>query len=140
MNAIANIDRIERLETEMRAFPQISIPVTHHFAPGVYAREVTIPAGSLVTGKIHKRAHLNIISKGEITVLTDDGLKRIKAPCTLLSAPGTKRVGLAHTDTVWTTIHGTYETDLGKIEAEFIAQSRDDYLEFRAALLLAAKE
>lgn len=120
-----SLDQIERLEREIAMLPSRlpDLPVFHHFAPGVYAREMRIPAGVLVTGKIHKTTHLNIVSAGELTVWTEDGMKRIRAPFTFVSKPGTKRVGLAHEDTVWTTIHATNETDLEKIEAEVIEPS-----------------
>lgn len=114
-------DKIDRLEAELFKSPhQIEIKTTHTFAKGLYAREIFIPKGTLLTGKVHKHEHLNIVSLGDITVLTEDGLKRIQAPCTLVSRPGTKRVGFAHEDTVWTTVHATDETDLEKLEAELV--------------------
>jgi hypothetical protein len=130
-------DQIERLEHCILEFPQLEIPVRHHFAPGIYAREVTIPAGACVTGKIHKHAHLNIVSQGDITVLTENGLKRICAPFTMLSPPGTKRVGWTHSETVWTTIHPnpTDSRDLAELEARFIAPDRAEFLAFCAAKL-----
>lgn len=79
-----------------------------------------IPAGTVATGKVHKTLHLNILSQGDVSVLTEDGMKRIQAPCTIVSPPGTKRAVYAHTDVVWTTIHGTHETDLEKLEADLI--------------------
>ena len=102
---------------------------THHFAPGVYARELFIPKGSILTGKIHKTEHLNIVSQGVIAVATEEGQKLIKAPCTFVSKPGTKRAGYALEDTTWTTIHVTEETDLEKIEDQVIAK---DYSEVKA--------
>jgi len=117
--------QIDRLEDAMRAMPQIVIEPKHYFADGLYAREITIPKGATLTGKIHRTVHLNIISQGDITVLTEHGLQRIKAPATIISQPGTKRVGYAHEDTVWTTIHGTAETDLDKLEEILIAPSHD---------------
>lgn len=111
---------IVRLEEAMKALPQLEIKTTHHFAEGLYAREIMIPAGCLLTGKIHRGEHLNIVSQGEITVWTEGGMKTVKAPFTMVSKPGTKRVGLAHTDTVWTTIHASNETDLALLEAELI--------------------
>ena len=45
-------------------------PVQHHFAPGAYGREMTLPAGLVVVGKIHKHAHINVISKGRLQVFT----------------------------------------------------------------------
>lgn len=128
-------EAILRLEDEMRVAlargdlsPVPEFDVTHHFADGLYARELFIPAGTLLTGKIHRTTHLNIISKGEISVLTEDGMKRIKAPCTIVSKPGMKRVGYAHEDTVWTTIHGTNETDLEVLEKTLISPSYEELL------------
>lgn len=118
-------DKINHLESEMMKAPQLEIKTTHYFSDGIYAREIFIPKGTLLTGKIHKTEHLNICSQGDISVLTEDGIKRIKAPFTMSCRPGTKRVGYAHEDTVWTTIHGTHETDLKMLESELIAKSHD---------------
>lgn len=98
-------ERLDALEAQMRTYPQVDIPPRHYFAKGLYAREITIPRGTLLTGKIHTTQHINIISRGDITVLTEQGPKRVTAPCTLISPPGTKRLGYAHEETVWTTIH-----------------------------------
>ena len=117
---VPTAEQIRRLEREMLRMEQLPIDTHHHFAPGQYAREIVIPAGTLLTGKKHKTEHLNVVSKGEITVWTEDGMRRIKAPFTFVSKPGTKRVGLAHEETVWITIHATSETDLVKLEAELI--------------------
>ena len=104
------------------------IPVTHHFSKDVYAREIKIPAGTLLVGKIHKHQNLNILSQGEMTVLSVDGLVRVKAPYTVVSTPGVKRLAYAHTDCVWTTIHGTDETDVDKIEEKFIAKTYEEVI------------
>ena len=101
-------------------------PVKHIFAPGVYAREIFIPAGSLVVGKIHKHAHLNFITKGRVKVATETGAREYEAPYTFVSEVGTKRAVYAIEDTIWTTIHVTDETDLEKIEDYVIAKSYDD--------------
>ena len=111
---------IMRLEREMLKREQVEIVPVHYFAEGLYAREITIPQGVLLTGKVHKSEHLNILSKGTITVWTEDGMKTLTAPATLVSRPGTKRVGWAHTEVVWTTVHATDKQDLLEIEAELI--------------------
>lgn len=97
------------------------MPTVHHFAPGMYARELRIPAGMVLTGKTHRHAHLNFLLEGDITVWIDGGMRRVQAPQVFVSQPGTKRVGFSHTDTRWVTVHATQETDLEKIEAEVIA-------------------
>lgn len=102
------------------------IPLQHHFSKDVYAREILIPKGSIVVGKIHKHENLNILSKGSLLLVSIDGVMKVEAPYTVVSSPGVKRLALALEDSVWTTIHGTAEKDLEKIEDEFIAKTYDD--------------
>jgi hypothetical protein len=133
-------EKVNRAEDLMRAYGEpAEIPVRNYFANagtarGVYAREITIPAGTLLTGKIHKYEQINILSKGDISVLTEEGIVRVQAPCTIVSPAGTKRIAYAHTECVWTTIHGTELTDLEAIEAQFIAQTEQEYLDFVRAI------
>lgn len=124
------------IEGLMRKGQTIELPVVNYFSKGVYAREMHIPKGTVVSGKIHKHFNLNIMSKGELSVLTENGVVRVKAPYTLVSPPGTKRIAYAHEDTIWTTIHGTDETDVDKIEAEFVAQDEAEYIAFVEAAKL----
>lgn len=113
----------------MQAGDPVPIEPVHRFADGIYAREITIPANTLLTGKIHKTRHLNIISKGAITVWSDgEPVRRIEAPYSFVAEPGARRVGFAHEDTVWTTIHATSETDLERLEAELIEPHENPYL------------
>lgn len=134
------IEKVERLEDAMRAYEPLDLPVRHYFARGVYAREITIPKGSIVTGKIHKYSQVNILSKGEMSIFTGNDVIRITAPFTIVSPPGTKRAAYAHEECVWTTIHGTHETDVEKIEQTLIAQNSREYLQFKRELLSVPKE
>jgi hypothetical protein len=123
------LTQILELETRMRAQPQVLIEPVHYFAKGLYARQITIPAGVQLTGRIHRHEHLNIISCGDISIWTEDGAVRIRGPATLVSRPGTKRVGFAHTETVWTTIHAVSEElsracDIARIEEELVLPDR----------------
>lgn len=135
MNELLNLkasdkEKIFAIEDLMRLQPQVDLKVVNYFSYGVYARELHIPAGIMLTGEIHKLENLNILSKGEISVMTENGMMRVKAPFTVVSPPGTKRIALAHTDCIWTTIHGTFEKDLDIIEKYFIAKSEAEYLEY----------
>lgn len=109
-------------------------PLNHCFAPGVYARTILLPAGGVILGKIHKHAHLNIISEGRVEVATQDGHIEYTATAIFTSTPGTKRAVYAFEDTLWTTIHLTDETDLEKIEDEIIAKSFEEYDAFKLML------
>lgn len=128
--------QVNALEEMLKAFAPVDLPVTNHFSEGVYARELFIPKGTTLTGKIHKFSNLNIMVSGELSVLTENGVQRVKAPFVVTSPAGTKRVAYAHEDTRWITIHGTNETDVEKIEHQFIAQNEQEYLDFCASQLL----
>jgi hypothetical protein len=105
--------------------------VKHYFSPKddkygccTYAREMFIPKGTLIIGKIHRHQHLNIISKGKVVVYTEFGEKHLEGPVTFVSEIGLKRSVFAVEDTLWTTIHLTEfvgKEDLSKIEDEVIA-------------------
>lgn len=123
-------DKVFAAEAFMKEQPQVEIAVKHYFSQGVYAREITIPANTILTGKIHKFTQLNILSQGEMSVLTEEGVVRVVAPFTVVSPPGTKRIAYTHTECVWTTVHGTDETDVAAIEAKFIAKDESEWLEF----------
>lgn len=113
-------------------FLPADMPVTHHFAPGLYLREIYMKAGTRVVGKMHKTTHLNIITKGDVSVMTRFGKHRITVtdkPIVFLSQPGVKKVLYIHEDTVWMTPHVTEETDLERLEEELIvpeSELRDD--------------
>ena len=106
-------------------------PLVHSFAPGIYVRQISIPAGTLIVGKIHKHEHPNFLLKGKVSVFTESGgVEELEAPLQMISPAGTKRIVYSHTDVVWTTIHATNETDLEKIEEETIAESFEEYEKF----------
>ncbi len=125
---------ILQLEAVMLAMPErhIEIKTTHHFAPGVYMREIFIPKGTTLTGKIHKTEHLNILSQGVLQVMTEDGIKTLTASTVIQSKPGIKRVGHALEDSVWITVHPnvTEERDVDAIETMLIAKTFEEALSF----------
>lgn len=113
-------EQLRELEDEIRKLPPAALVETHHFADGIYGRELFIPAGTVLTGKVHIHSTLNILVKGDITVTTPEGMKRLQAPAVFVSPPGCKKAGFAHTDTIWINVHPTEETDLARIEQQFI--------------------
>lgn len=114
-------ERIERLEGLLLQVEQrgggVPIETWHHFADGLAARTIRIPAGTVLTGAAHRTEHLNIAA-GDITVWTEAGMKRLTGYTVLPSSPGAKRAGFAHADTWWTTIHvnPTNERDPAALE------------------------
>lgn len=119
-------DHILQFESMLRQFEQMYLPLTHTFAPGAYGRTIILPKGCMVVGKIHKHAHLNIVSKGRVSVVTEFGRMDIEGPHVFTSQPGTKRALYVHEECVWTTVHLTNETDLEKIEDEIISKTYEE--------------
>ena len=99
----------------------VELLTVEHHCNGVYAREITIPAGTALVGEIHLQDQINVVSQGVIRVFTEEGVKTISAPSTFISPAGTKRAGYVLEDTVWTVFHATNSTDEDEIRKEFIA-------------------
>ncbi len=118
-------DLVQRLETQLQQGPTLNVDdlTSHHFARGIYMRELLIPAGHCCVGKIHRDEHLNVLLSGKIAVLTEHGVKLLEGPCILKSFPGIKRAGYAVTDTRWLTVHANPddEHDMEKLETRYIA-------------------
>ena len=117
----------------------IDVPVDHHFAPGVYMRQMNAKAGTLVVSKMHRTEHMNILLTGSLTVATEDGIELLKAPLVIKSMPGTKRIGYFHEDSSWITVHPTQTTDLDLIEQQVIVPD-EEIDQFLASLPNKCKE
>jgi hypothetical protein len=113
-------EKVWALQREMLKLPQLELQTNHYFADGMYAREMFRPAGCLIVGKVHKKEHFYIVTKGRIAVTTDEGVREISAPAVIVSKPGTKRAVLALEDSVCMTVHRTDNTDIDVIEAELV--------------------
>lgn len=113
-------EAIVRLQAELAKLPQIELDTQHFFVKGMYARQITIPAGTTLVGKVHKSEHFFMLLKGDMTLWTEEGMRRVQAPYVACAKPGIKRVGLAHTDSVCINVHTTELTDLEQIEQELV--------------------
>jgi len=100
-------------------------PTQNHFAPGMYVREMFIPAGSMLVGKAHVHEHLNILLSGSMYVRMEDKLHYFKAPCIFKSGVGTKKIGYHPEDTRFATVHVNEddETDITILEARYALSS-----------------
>jgi hypothetical protein len=113
------MDRVEQSIVEN--FEPVELTPIHHFFGGMYGRELRIPAGTKLTGKIHRGKTLNVLSKGTIAIYSEgEGPRIITAPFIFVSEPGSRRLGIARTDVVWINFHFTDETDLERLEQQLI--------------------
>lgn len=112
------VEKLERALLDAEAAGHgVKLDTWHHFADGLVARTIFIPAGTVLTGAMHRAESLNIAS-GDISVTTEHGVRRIVGYSVLPSLPGAKRAGIAHADTYWTTVHLNpgNERDIDKLE------------------------
>lgn len=116
-------EKVKALEEVLLEVPQVDCPVRHHFAPGIYAREITIPKGTVLTGAVHKTQNLAVLSSGKLQLVTDDGTTIISAPHILTVMPGMKNAAYALEDSVWTNFFPTEETDTD-ILVELLTESK----------------
>ena len=116
-------EKVKALEEVLLEVPQVDCPVRHHFAPGIYAREITIPKGTVLTGAVHKKQNLAVLSSGKLQLVTDDGTTIISAPHILTVMPGMKNAAYALEDSVWTNFFPTEETDTDVL-VELLTESK----------------
>lgn len=145
MNAVSTTwsDKIRSAVVAAGDMPQVECTLKHFFLPGLYLREITMPAGSVIIGKIHRTEHFNIIQRGRLRIASPAGVEEL-GPCTFVSKPGVQKVLHILEETVWTTVHVTNEMSLAALEQELIVPdecypliNRDAE---RAAIAMAARE
>lgn len=100
----------------------------HVFAPGVYARVMTLPAGMTVVGKIHKYAHICLITHGTVKIVSEFDSGVYSAPRIWISEPGVKRTLHALSDFQMVNIlpNPSDTQDLDEIDAKVIAKNYKD--------------
>lgn len=124
---------IEQLEKAMLAefgsedplLKEITCPLDHRWAPGIYFRTISMPAGSLIVGCEHLTEHLNLVWKGSAQVMINGVIEEIVAPQVFVSKPGVRKVLLIREDCVWSTIHANPDDcrDLEELERRFVVKT-----------------
>jgi len=115
-------EQIVRLQEAMLPHQTKQPEPTHFFAPGMYLRELTVPAGMLLVGKTHRHAHFLVVTKGRAEVISEFGRTVVEPGHVSVSQAGVKRVVLALEDTQFITVHlnPSDTQDLTVVEAEHI--------------------
>ena len=129
LSTLSNMEKIELTEYYLKNYfdgtEQIAkeLPLEHFICNKTYTRQITLPKDMLLTGKVHNFDHVSILSKGDVSVMTDEGVTRIKAPATWISKAGTKRLIYVHEETIWSTIHHSENTLVEDLEKEIVHES-----------------
>ena len=135
------INKVETLENAMLASDDIRIakgnsdmfPLKHSFSEGVYIREMFMPQGGLVIGKLYKISHTWFLLSGDLEVATDEGSEYYIGPCYVNAPEGTKRVLHAVSDVIFVNVYPNPDniTDTDKLEEILTCSSYKKYEEYK---------
>jgi quercetin dioxygenase-like cupin family protein len=130
------MDAVEKLEAQLLQMPQVDLPIIHRFAPGVYMREILMPAGTVVIGHEHTTSHFNVVITGEAFVVMGNERVAVSAGDVFVSEAGVRKALLIEEDTIWQTIHPIEAQDahtwgeeekealIGELETKLIVKSQ----------------
>lgn len=134
LSEIGNMPNILQVEQFLHNHEnKLELPSTHYQIDGVYVRSLFIPAGTMLTGKIHNFENIAILAQGTIKIADSDKSYEISAPYIMVDKPGVKRLGYAVTDVTFITVHRTDKKEIDEIEEELVSK---DFEEFEQKRLL----
>ena len=123
--ALKVFSNVEEAEKAMLQLPQVDCPVVHHFGPNLCIREVFMPKGTMAVGHKQKFKHMNILLKGKVMMLNNDGsTKTIEAPFMFEGEAG-RKIGYVLEDMVWQNIYSTDLKNADDVEQFFIEKSEN---------------
>lgn len=99
----------------------------HYQIKGVYARTMFVPAGMLVTGKIHNFESIGILAQGTMRITNGETSALVSAPYIAVDKPGIKRLGYAETDCTFISVHRTDAEEITDIEDELVSDTFEEY-------------
>jgi hypothetical protein len=123
--ALKVFTNVEEAEKAMLQLPQVDCPLVHHFGPNLCIREVFMPKGTMAVGHKQKFKHMNVLLKGKVMMLNDDGSTKIlEAPFIFEGEPG-RKIGYVLEDMVWQNIYATDLKDSNDVEEFFVEKSEN---------------
>ena len=97
--------KVAYLAHKLHEMAQAECPVEHIMQGDEYIRQIRVPAGSVVIGRVHIHGHLVQLLEGTVLNVTEEGRQEITGPYEFVSAPGYQVVCVAVTDIVARTVH-----------------------------------
>lgn len=120
---ITTAKEVQKLEAKELEKEQVNTPVRHIFGAGIYIRELSAPAGTFLIGHRQVTEHMNVMVKGKVLMLKDDGsIGIVEAPFTGVMKAG-RKIGMVLEDMVWQNIYPTDETDVEVLESTYLDKS-----------------
>ena len=127
-----NTPAILAIEAMMKAnFDQVALKeqtdTEHYQIKGVYARSMFVPAGMMITGKIHNFESIGILAQGTMRITNGETSVVVSAPYITVDKPGIKRLGYAETDCTFISIHRTDAEEIADIEDELVSDTFEEF-------------
>lgn len=108
----------------------VDTPLQHYHTVDLYARRITVPAGSVFTTMVHKSDHIAVALRGHITIIDQDGMTSdVRAPDVFVTKAGTQRVIYVHEEVEWVTVHHCEEQDNEKVRDVLGFETMKEYEE-----------
>lgn len=102
----AHREQLQHLTAAMQETGQtVELTVEHYFSNKTYVREMVVPKGVALVGKIHRYECTNILAAGKMRIVTEEGRLDISAPYTYVSGPGVTKAMYALEDSVFINVH-----------------------------------
>lgn len=102
-------ETFDTLEKKLMELPQLADEdylLEEYYSGGLYCRKILVPEGAMITGRIYKFDHIEIMLSGEIMILSADGKKKMYHGHNVIEAKSGKRqAGVAIKDTIWITVN-----------------------------------
>lgn len=125
--ALVKMTDVDTAERELLAHPQVDCPVVHHFGPGICIREVFMPAGTIAIGHRQKFDQLNIMIRGKVLIVKDDGTTQVLTAPMIFTGKAGRKIGYVMEDMVWQNVYSTDLKDASAVEDFFIEKSEQWY-------------
>ena len=127
---VGNMPEILRISKVLKKLPQATFAREFFYLPGVAVGVMFLPAGSLLTGKIHKHAHIAILAEGTLRLADDDNAFVITAPYVAYGRAGIKRLGYAETDCTFINVLSTNIVGADELDKEMVVDTHDEFEQF----------
>ncbi len=121
-------ESVKGLVSGLKSLDNDNTEIKNYHANGSYVREMFIPKGTCVVGRVHKWECVNILLSGTIAIVDNDGNKKVMtAPAIFVSRPGHQKIGYAIEDTRWLNTFSCKEEDIPGAYDFFTCESEEDY-------------
>jgi hypothetical protein len=124
-------EKVALLTHRFMQLDQVETGIQHLFEDHDYIREVRIPAGTLIVGRVHKLGHEMQLVEGTVLLIGPDGFRVGKqAPDSVQTGPGFQCVCFTLSNVIARTVHPNPNDsrDIAALEAE-IFESPESLLE-----------